>query len=297
MIQSWQIGVLGVLLVGIALVLMAFGLRRRPPSVPLTGSGILIAISGLALLYAWAFPPGPPAWQGYLLLGGGSVVDLGILVWAFADSIFAPVKGRLRPHLVDRRCELKLAAGLAIVAGEATALFVMHPAFSVSVLALAGLWILWWLPPSRRRMTGETNIIVDRSPAEVFDYVGNFENHLQYVPLLTEVIRTSPGPIGVGTTFRLRTSNFEWEEQFIEFSRPASFSTHALAGERNRATTRFESIDARTRVSFSYEREMGLPRALTGDGFYLEGLRPKLIDLRKGWFKTLKELLEANRPS
>src|SRR6267143_1990567 len=109
MIQSWQIGVLGVLLVGIALVLMAFGLRRRPPSVPLTGSGILIAISGLALLYAWAFPPGPPA------------------------------------------C-------------------------SVSVLTLAGLWILWWLPPSRRRMTSEANIIVDRSPAEVFDYVGNFEN-------------------------------------------------------------------------------------------------------------------------
>jgi uncharacterized membrane protein len=295
MIQNWPIGIPGVVLVAAALVFIALGLKRRPPSVPLTGSGILTSVFGLALLYAAAFPPGPPAWEGYLLLGGGATIDLAVIVWAVADAIVGPNKGILRPDLVERRCKLRLAAGLAVIGGEATALLVIHPAFAAAVLILAASWVLWWLPPSRRLTTSEATVVVARPVEKVFDYMTTIENNASYIPEIKQVVRLTQGPIGKGTVYRARSAHFEWEQEVIEVNPPTSISEHVVAGERNRATTRFESIDEGTRVSFSYEWEMSLARAVIGQGLYVARLRLELPERRQRWYKNLKDVLEADQ--
>ena len=47
--------------------------------------------------------------------------------------------------------------------------------------------------------------VVRRPPSEVFDFVArnHFENHPRWDPDLLEMIQTSPGPVGVGTTARV----------------------------------------------------------------------------------------------
>jgi hypothetical protein len=47
--------------------------------------------------------------------------------------------------------------------------------------------------------------VIDRSPAEVFRFVAtdHFHNHPKWDPAITSITKTSPGPMGVGTTARL----------------------------------------------------------------------------------------------
>ena len=47
--------------------------------------------------------------------------------------------------------------------------------------------------------------VIERSPAEVFRFVAtdHFQNHPKWDPAVTSITKTSPGPMGVGTTARL----------------------------------------------------------------------------------------------
>lgn len=47
------------------------------------------------------------------------------------------------------------------------------------------------------------SVVINRPPAEVFSFVSDLENDPQW-GLSAQVRRTSPGPVGLGTTFRQR---------------------------------------------------------------------------------------------
>lgn len=44
---------------------------------------------------------------------------------------------------------------------------------------------------------------IARPPAEVFDYLANFENTAEWDPGVAEATKTSEGPVGLGSTFDL----------------------------------------------------------------------------------------------
>jgi Polyketide cyclase / dehydrase and lipid transport len=47
--------------------------------------------------------------------------------------------------------------------------------------------------------------VIERPPAEVFRFIAtdHFQNHPKWDPAVTAITKTSPGPMGVGTTARL----------------------------------------------------------------------------------------------
>jgi hypothetical protein len=66
---------------------------------------------------------------------------------------------------------------------------------------------------------------VARSPEEVFDFLVDLRNAPQWEPNCQEVVKTSDGPIGKGTTFRAKKGMGQLESAIVEFERPAHFAT------------------------------------------------------------------------
>ena len=51
-------------------------------------------------------------------------------------------------------------------------------------------------------MRGEATIDIQASPEQVYEYVANFHKHIEWNHQPTEMVQTSKGAIGVGSTFR-----------------------------------------------------------------------------------------------
>jgi uncharacterized protein YndB with AHSA1/START domain len=66
---------------------------------------------------------------------------------------------------------------------------------------------------------------VARSPEEVFDFLVDLRNAPQWEPNCQEVVKTSDGPIGKGTTFRAKKGIGRLESEIVEFERPARFAS------------------------------------------------------------------------
>jgi hypothetical protein len=86
--------------------------------------------------------------------------------------------------------------------------------------------------------------VIEGPPAEVFRFVAteHFHNQPTWDPAITAITKTSPGPIGVGTTARLvrtdrgrqlhgsmEVTKYEPVHSFTEVSRFGPFSLHARA--------------------------------------------------------------------
>jgi hypothetical protein len=86
--------------------------------------------------------------------------------------------------------------------------------------------------------------VIQRPPAEVFRFVAteHFRNHPKWDPAVTSITKTSPGPIGVGTTARLvrtdrgrrvegslEVTEYQPVSSFTEVSRFGPFTLHARA--------------------------------------------------------------------
>jgi uncharacterized protein YndB with AHSA1/START domain len=56
-------------------------------------------------------------------------------------------------------------------------------------------------------VTVEGEIVIDRPPDEVFDFVADQRNEPRYNPRMRHVEQLSEGPIGLGTRFRARTTS------------------------------------------------------------------------------------------
>ena len=105
-------------------------------------------------------------------------------------------------------------------------------------------------------MRVEGDILINRPIEEVFDFVADESNEPQYNPKMTWAEKVSPGPIGVGTTFRSVMTGIgraaEMTIHFTAFDRPRRIAetTHmsnmeingVLLFERTRDGTRMKWI-------------------------------------------------------
>jgi Polyketide cyclase / dehydrase and lipid transport len=78
--------------------------------------------------------------------------------------------------------------------------------------------------------------VIERPPAEVFRFVAadHFQNHPKWDPAVTSITKTSPGPMGVGTTARLvrtdRGRHVEGSMEVTEYQPVSSFTAVSQFG-------------------------------------------------------------------
>lgn len=142
--------------------------------------------------------------------------------------------------------------------------------------------------------TAGCEVTINRSVEDVFAILSNAENDPTYSSLVVEARRTSPGPIGVGTTARLVSRMFgrrivnDWT--VTEFDPNRTYAWQRTSGGvplGGRMT--FDEVDGRTRVSATITVEP--------DGI-LRFIAPLIATLGRRGFKkdlaNLKHLMEAH---
>jgi uncharacterized membrane protein len=141
-------------------------------------------------------------------------------------------------------------------------------------------------------ITFEKSIFINRPQQEVFDFLSNLENGIQWRSL-ESAKRTSDGPIGAGSTWR-EASKFlgreiELDIEMISYDPPHQFINKTIGRQLPmEVTNKFEPQDGGTLYTVSAKGELG--------GFFkmAEGLvvkqAEKQIETEQA---TLKKLLEA----
>jgi uncharacterized membrane protein len=140
----------------------------------------------------------------------------------------------------------------------------------------------------------EISTTIQRPIEDVFAVVGNPESSPKWSSASLESTKTSPGPIGVGTTTRSASKflgrRIENEMEITEFEPNRMFAWRSKSGPFPiQATVTFEGADGGTRVNATIEAEPG--------GFF-KLAEPLIVSIAKRQFQAdfdnLKDLMEAN---
>jgi uncharacterized protein YndB with AHSA1/START domain len=136
-------------------------------------------------------------------------------------------------------------------------------------------------------------IVIDRRPEDVFDFVADEENEPRYNPQMRLAKKLTDGPIGVGTTFRAQMTGrgrvVPMTIRFTEFDRPrrlaewVQMTTMVLTGGLT-----FEPLDGATRMRWSWNLEPHGTLRFMSPVVAAMGRRQE----RRIW-TSLKQLLEA----
>ena len=144
--------------------------------------------------------------------------------------------------------------------------------------------------------TFQNTVTIARPPAEVFAFVADFGNIPAWNYAITQTTKTSPGPAGVGATYRqIRTIPRRGQESFevTVFEPPSHVAIHGQIGPFQ-ATTSYllEPVAGGTRLTNEVELE---PTAIL-----LRPLGPLAVPKVKAAVArnlgALKQLLEDARP-
>lgn len=129
--------------------------------------------------------------------------------------------------------------------------------------------------------------IIDRPPADVFRFVATeyFANHPKWDPSVVEMVQTSPGPMGVGTTARLvrldRDKRVEGTVGVTEYEPNRHFA----------AVVRFGSFELRQNVAIEPIEANRAELILTIDSTARGPVRALLPLLRGRFRRTMAESL------
>ena len=138
--------------------------------------------------------------------------------------------------------------------------------------------------------------IIERPPTEVFRFVAtdHFQNHPRWDPAVTSITKTSPGPMGMGTTARLvrtdRGRRIEGSMEVTEY-KPVSSST---------VVSRFGPFTLQARTTFAPVAPASTRLQLVIDT-HARGVIRVVLPLLKGTFRktmlrslrSIKEQVEA----
>ena len=141
--------------------------------------------------------------------------------------------------------------------------------------------------------------VIERPPAEVFRFVAtdHFHNHPKWDPAVTSITKTSPGPMGVGTTARLvrtdRGRRVQGSMEVTEYQPVSSFTV----------VSRFGSFTLHARASLTPVAPASTRLELVIDT-HARGAIRLLLPLMRGTFRKtmarslriIKEQLEATAP-
>jgi len=140
----------------------------------------------------------------------------------------------------------------------------------------------------------ETSIVINRPLEEVFAVLSNIENNPKWSSAFLEAKKTSAGPIGVGTTWRVVQKalgqRIEGEAEVTEYEPNRKCALKSRSGPipaKIRQT--FEPVEGSTRVSVVFEAEPG--------GFF-KLAEPLVMSMLKRTLETdfanVKDLMEAH---
>jgi len=139
----------------------------------------------------------------------------------------------------------------------------------------------------------EGEIVINRSVEDVFDFVADQRNELQYNPEMVRSEMISDGPIGVGTQFRAESKSrggiLEMTIEFTTFDRPRKIAEVArLQSMDIRGMLTFDSVSEGTRMRWVWDLEPHGALKLMTPLVALMGRRQE----RAIW-TGLKQLMEA----
>ncbi len=139
----------------------------------------------------------------------------------------------------------------------------------------------------------ETTITINRPIEEVFAYVTDLRNNIQWMTGVIAAEMTSPGPVKVGATYKfdIKTMGMKMETsgEVTAYEPPKKYAWKATSGPFPMSGgTTFESVEGGTRVTDVIEAEPG--------GFF-KIAEPLLMKQQQSQMekdmKRLKEILEA----
>lgn len=140
----------------------------------------------------------------------------------------------------------------------------------------------------------EIGTVIHRPVEEVFAVLSNLENNPKWDSVALEAKKTSEGPIGVGTTWRIVQKalgqRLEIEAEFTEYEPNQKTTLKSKSGPFPVAVRRtYETVEGGTRVSHIFEIKPG--------GFF-KVAEPLLMSMVKRGIETdlatMKDLMEAH---
>jgi uncharacterized membrane protein len=143
----------------------------------------------------------------------------------------------------------------------------------------------------------EKSIIIDRPIGEVFAFVGDLRNGLQWQSNLLDVRRTTEGPLGIGTQYtaerKLMGRKMQNTVEFVEYEPNKTLTFRSTPSSMPMETShRFESTAEGTKLTIVIEMHPG--------GF-MGLVEPLLAANLRRWMEAnlgdLKDLLESRAPA
>lgn len=139
----------------------------------------------------------------------------------------------------------------------------------------------------------QVSIIIHRPLEEVFAFLSNLENNLNWRTGMIEARKISEGPIGVGTTYRMINNFFgrrlEGKAVVTEYELNKKYATMNKSGVPIETKRTFEPVEGGTQVTFSVKADMG--------GF-VKLVEPLLANIGKRRLTadaiTVKKIIEAS---
>ncbi|HYS02778.1 MAG TPA: SRPBCC family protein [Candidatus Eisenbacteria bacterium] len=196
---------------------------------------------------------------------------------------------------VNRALRSELTTLGLVIAITAVGLWIIHPVFSLVLVAATSLWTLLWLPPAMRRVESGVAVLVTCRPERAFDFVSDARNQPHYVAEVESVDRLTLGSPHIGSRVRVH----HWDdslavEEILEYDRPRRLAVGLPdALQANRSIWTFEPAPVGTRVRYAYRYQMNVAEALAG-GRLADGLqRPRRNAWRCAFLERLKAMLEA----
>jgi uncharacterized membrane protein len=109
-------------------------------------------------------------------------------------------------------------------------------------------------------ISAEVDFVVNRPVEDVFAFLSDFENNLKWRASQVEVEKTSDGPIGVGTTYRLVNNllgrRVELAATVVEFEPNRRFASRDDRPVPIEAQRIFEPVEGGTRVTLIVKAEL-----------------------------------------
>ena len=138
-------------------------------------------------------------------------------------------------------------------------------------------------------------IVIDRPPDEVFDFVADEENEPQYNPQMRLAKKITAGPVGAGTWFRAEMTGrgrvVPMMIHFTEFDRPHRLAEHVRMKSMDlTGGLTFERVDGGTRMGWSWNLQPHGVLKFLGPFVASMGRRQEL----RIW-TSLKQLLETEQ--
>ena len=137
----------------------------------------------------------------------------------------------------------------------------------------------------------ETSIRIERSVSEVFSFVADLENLPKWNYFVTQVRKTSEGPVGVGTTYHQIRKTDRQDLRIVEFDQDRAISIETIPPSKPDLEREmvFRAENGSTRIIDRWKLDTGRP------GFLQKLARGRVRSAVEENLGKLKELLETGR--